>query len=308
MNSISAVVIAKNEEKRLKECLESVKFAKEIIVVDDGSEDKTVEVAKKYTKNIFHHKSKGYVEAARNFALSKATEEWILLLDADEVVPESLRKKLQDIAGDESISFVKIPRKNIIFGKWIQQNSGWWPDYQVRFFRRGTVTWPSQIHAQPVPEGDGVELPADESFALIHANYESISQFLEKLDRYTTEEAEEKGANTNWNDSLQVPADEFISRFYARNGYKDGMHGLMLSLLEAFYSEVLFAKRWEKGGFYEVDEKTFLDKIHKNFQELARQIEYWQITTQIKESKNPVKNLSLRLKRQRIRKKLTLHK
>src|SRR6266498_5902614 len=136
-NKISVVVTVFNGEKTLNACLESVKWADEIIVVDDGSTDGTISIAKKHTDKIYHHKSQGFVEPARNFAISKTTGDWILVLDADEQVPQSLAEKLQELAGQSETECVNLPRKNIIFNKWIQ-HTGWWPDYNIRFFKKGS--------------------------------------------------------------------------------------------------------------------------------------------------------------------------
>src|SRR5260370_19769528 len=151
MNNISAVITAINAEDKLAACLSSVKWVDEIVVVDDGSTDDTVKVAKQFTKKIYYHKSKGYVEPARNFSINKATNDWILVLDADEQIPQKLADTLLNLVkeNNESVSAVAIPRKNIIFDKWIEHSTGWWPDYQIRFFRKGKVTWSDVIHSKP---------------------------------------------------------------------------------------------------------------------------------------------------------------
>src|SRR5260221_117083 len=127
MNNISAVITTLNAEDKLAACLSSVKWVDELIVIDDGSTDETVNIAKKFTKKIFHHQSKGYVEPARNFSINKATKEWILVLDSDEEVSQALGKKLLSIVeeDDQTINAVAIPRKNIIFEKWIEHSTGW---------------------------------------------------------------------------------------------------------------------------------------------------------------------------------------
>ncbi len=143
---LSVVICTFNSEEKIAACLKSVAFADEIVVVDDGSSDETLDIVGKYTKKIFHHKSVGYVEPVRNFALEKATNEWILLLDADETVPDALAKKIIELLPtlDESIVALFVPRKNIIFQKWVQ-HAGWWPDQQVRIFRKGKVVWQNKI-------------------------------------------------------------------------------------------------------------------------------------------------------------------
>ena len=180
-NKISVVLTVLNEEEKIKACLESVTWADEIVVVDDGSTDTTVAIAKQYTDKVFHHVSKGFVEPARNFAISKATGDWILILDADEQVSSSLAEKLRSITIESHVNGVRLPRKNIIFNKWMK-HTGWWPDYNIRFFKKGSVIWSDKIHSQPELRGLIVDLGPQESYALIHYNYESVSQFLKKLD------------------------------------------------------------------------------------------------------------------------------
>ncbi len=110
------------------------KLASEIVVVDMHSDDDTQKIAKKLGAKVFTHKRTGYVEPARNFAIGKATGEWILILDTDEKVSKILADRLKQISADDnSADYYRLPRKNIIFGKWIK-HSRWWPDYNIRFF------------------------------------------------------------------------------------------------------------------------------------------------------------------------------
>lgn len=252
--SISVVINTRNEERNLERCLKSVKdWADEIMVVDQHSTDNTVKIAKKFGAKVFQHEHTVYVEPARNFALSKASGEWIFLIDADEEVPQTLVEKLKEIAAAEKADFVEIPRKNIIFGKWIE-HSRWWPDYLVRFFKKGKVKFLEQIHQPPQTEGKGLKLEAEEKNALIHYNFQTISQFIERLNRYTEIQAEElfqKGYCFDWKDLMIKPTNEFLSRFFAGEGYKDGVHGFVLASLQAFSEFVVYLKVWEKRGFEE---------------------------------------------------------
>ncbi|MBL7078630.1 glycosyltransferase family 2 protein, partial [Candidatus Shapirobacteria bacterium] len=184
--SISVVVNTLNEEKNLSRCLSSVeKLADEIVVVDMYSDDQTREIARKFGARVFLHEKLNYVEPARNFAIEKARGKWIFILDADEKITSSLAKKLKEIAWADKgeIDYVLIPRKNIIFGKWIQ-NSRWWPDYLPRFFKKGKIDWPAQIHQQPELKGNILTLPDVEKFAITHYNYDSLDQYLSRAQRY----------------------------------------------------------------------------------------------------------------------------
>jgi glycosyltransferase involved in cell wall biosynthesis len=274
---ISVVLNVLNEEKNIERALASIKWADEVVIVDDGSTDDTLNIAKKYTKLIYKHKSVGYVEPARNLAISKASGDWILIVDADEEIPETLVKRLQEVAEKmEQISFVEIPRKNLIFNKWMTA-SMWWPDYNIRFFKKGSVTWKNEIHSIPNVEGLGIKLDADEKFAIIHHNYsEGITQFIERLNRYTDIQAKElqkNGYKFNWIDLITKPTSEFLSRFFANRGFEDGVHGLALSLLQAFSFLIMYLKVWEMEKFKEqsIDLKDLKEVKNK----METEVNYW---------------------------------
>ncbi len=296
--SISVVINTWNEEKNIKRCLDSVKWADEIVVVDMESTDKTVAISKKYGAKIFSHRYTRYVEPARNFAISKATSKWVLILDADEVIPDSLAKTLKKLAkSPKGASFFRLPRKNIIFGKWVK-HSRWWPDPIVRFFKKGAVSWSDKIHRVPLTRGEGRDLEAKETNAIIHYHYESISQYLERLNRYTDiqlQELIEAKYKFQWADLIKKPTGEFLSRFFAGEGYKDGLHGLVLALLQAFSEFILYLKFWEKQGF-KAQELPLQDFVAE-MQQLGKEIVYWWTTTTMKELKNPLKKLQLKFKR-----------
>ncbi len=276
---ISVVVNTLNEEKNLTRCLTSAKLlADEIIVVDMHSEDKTRQVAKSFGARVFLYRRVGYVEPARNFAISRAKGEWILILDADEKVTRSLAKQLREIAfqKERGIDYVLIPRKNIIFGKWIQ-NSRWWPDYLPRFFKKGKIIWPKQIHRKPELKGNIYTLPDTEKFALVHYNYDSLNQFLERSLRYAEIQADELIREKNYRlvlaDLILKPLGEFLSRFFAGEGYKDGIHGLVLSVLQSYHTALVYLKVWEKQHYEErlLESKTMKDL----FGRVVYEIDFW---------------------------------
>lgn len=281
---ISVVINTLNEEKNLPRVLLSVKdLASEIVVVDMESSDATREIAKKANAKVYTHKPTGYVEPARNFALSKATGDWILILDADEEIPQSLSKKLITLAKNpKGRDFFRLPRKNIIFGQWVR-HSRWWPDYNIRFFKKGSVLWNEIIHSVPETHGIGWDLPAQESLAIVHHEYNSISQYLVRLDRYTTVQARHKiadGYKFSWRDLFQKPTSEFLSRFFAGEAYKDGVHGLALSLLQAFSEVVLYLKIWEMEKFKVVN----LDnaEVENEFTKAEGEIDHWLVTKRMR--------------------------
>lgn len=289
---ISVVVNTLNEERNLPRCLESIRlFADEIVVIDMFSKDKTVEVAKSFGAKVFFHKPVGYVEPARNFAIGKATGTWIFLIDADEKITKSLAKKLRFIAENKKeLDCILIPRKNIILGKWMQ-NSRWWPDYLPRFFKRGKIIWPEQIHQQPNLGGKNLHtLPDNERLALIHYNYESLDQFLLRGKKYAEIQAKElvggKGYQLSGKDLLTKPLSEFLGRFFAGEAYKDGFHGLALSLLQAWVVLLTYLKVWETKKY---EQKLFDSvKVKGMLKEVIYELDYWRDDFIVKKTKSPL--------------------
>lgn len=286
MSKISVVINTLNEEKNIERVLKSVKWADEIVVCDMHSEDETVKIAKKYKAKVVYHKPTGYVEPARNFAIGKASGDWILILDADEEIPERLSNRLRDIAnGTEQIDYVEIPRKNIIFNKWIQ-NSFWWPDYNIRFFKKGKVIWSDKIHSRPETSGIGIKLEANEENAIIHYNYQTLDQYLERLNRYTNQQAKElieEGYKFHWTDLISKPLSEFLSRYFANGGYKDELHGLVLSLLQSYSELIKYLRIWEHDKFKE--QEIDINEFKIQSRGWGDELNYW--IKQLIFSKNP---------------------
>jgi len=298
MKKLSVVISAFNEEKKIQACLESAKFADEIIFVDNSSTDKTLEIAKKYTKKVYIQKNNpAKIDLQKNFGIEKATGDWILILDSDEVITQELSQAIQQVMkSKEPADGYFIPRKNIIFGKWIQ-HSGWYPDYQLRLFLKGKGRYQQQHYHEPITvEGETEELKEN----LLHYNYESIRQFLHKsFQVYAPNESENflrKGYVFDYKDAVRFPLNEFISRYFARNGYKDGYHGLMLSLLMAVYYFAIFCYLWEKEKF--VDKNMHdLEFFENTLQKSNDDIRFWLDKEKIEEEENAVKRGLLIIKR-----------
>lgn len=276
MSKISVVINTLNEEKNIDRALQSVIWADEVVVCDMHSEDETVRIAKKYKAKVVYHTPTGYVEPARNFAIGKASGDWILILDADEQIPERLANRLKDIAnGTAQIDYVEIPRKNIIFHKWIQ-NSFWWPDYNIRFFKKSAVEWLDKIHSRPQTSGIGIKLEAKEDNAIIHYNYQTLDQYLERLNRYTNQQAKElikEGYTFQWTDLISKPLSEFLSRYFANEGYKDGLHGLVLSLLQSYSELIKYLRIWEHDKFKE--QEINIDEFKEQSKGWGYELKYW---------------------------------
>lgn len=273
---ISVVINTYNEEANIEQAIKSVDWADEVIVCDMHSTDKTVQIARKEGVKIFYHKLTDYVEPARNFAISKASNDWVLILDADEVIPQSLAQHIQKMIEKPIVSdYVEIPRKNIIFGKWMKA-SMWWPDYNIRLFKKGKVLWSDKIHSKPTTKGEGIILSEDEEMAIIHNNYQSISQFISRMNRYTQIEANiltKEGYKFNWIDLIRKPLSEFLSRFFANKGYLDGIHGFALSFMQAFSFFVVYAKVWENEGFLQKDLE--MKELEEEKNKIGFEFNYW---------------------------------
>lgn len=237
---ISVLINTLNEEKNIRNCLECVSWADEIVVVDMHSDDKTVEIAKEYTDRIFMHERLGYADPARKFALEQATGDWILVVDADELVPVTLRDSLVEIVKTSQYDAVSIPHRNYFFGH-PMKGSGWGPlqDMHIRFFKKEMMTYSDRVHAFAQLNKDArVFQLLDDRCAFIHFNYLDVEHFLDKLNRYTTIEAENAlVAGEAFSAVKLFPkiAKEFIIRYVRLKGYKDGFQGLAMCLMMAFY-------------------------------------------------------------------------
>ncbi len=242
-----------NEERRLSYALRSVQdWVDEIIVVDMHSDDRTVEIAKAFGARVFTHERVGYVEPARAYALGRATGDWTLILDADELVPPSLARRLRGVAFGDEADAVDIPRLNYLLGAPLAW-TGWGPsqDRHQRFFKTGWAEPTNVIHAAlTMREGARVlRLASDDGLALVHFNYTDVAHFIEKLNTYTTIEAvggargrPQLGAAR----VIRATIREFTDRFLRYRGYRDGRRGLYLAGLMAFYRFAVYAKDWER--------------------------------------------------------------
>lgn len=295
---ISAVINVRNEADNLIKCLKNIrKFADEIIVIDMESTDNSVEVAKSEGCKVYNHPWLPVVEPARNFGLSKAKGEWIILLDPDERLIKSLRQELKKISNRNDVDFVRIPRKNIIFKKWLKYGK-MWPDYLIRFFRKGKVTWKSEIHSQPVTTGTGITLIDSPDFAIKHLNYQSVIDFLYKAIRYSQKSAKEmylSGYKVKISDFILKPIQEFNSRFFSNSGYKDGIHGLIFSLLQACVELLNYVFLWELEGSSEkvLTKESFVSATQQSTYEFGHWFTkyiFWEYT------KNPLTLLLYKLR------------
>jgi len=296
---ISAVITTWNEAVNLDDCLATLGFVDEIIIVDMESSDGTVKIAKAYTDKVYRTPYTGYVEPARNFSISKASGSWILIIDGDERIPPSLAEKLKEITENDDADFVRVPRKNLVFGQWLKY-SRWWPDYNIRFFKKGYVTWQNTIHSVPITEGIGMNLDPEPEYAIIHHHYRTIDEYITRLMRYTNQQSKElisAGYKFSLADLINKPIGEFLSRFFAGEGYKDGLHGLSLSLLQSFSIFVVYLKVWQEEGFTPQTDVLSNSSFKKLIKSKFTELKYWLYTIKIHLSRKKSEKFILKIKR-----------
>ncbi len=277
---LTIIVHTKNSALTLKQCLGSLPAVNELLVVDMASTDDTVRIAKEFQARVIAVADAGYVEPARSIALAAATQPWILIVDADESLPMAVADWLPALLEQNEYTIFALPRRNVIFGRPLE-HTGWWPDYQVRLFQKGAVTWTDVIHAQPDCTSQPHQLPADDDHAILHQNYQQVSQFLDRMNRYTTIEARcaAQTASGAW---LTQQSGEFFSRLVSRQGWQDKEQGLAVSLLQSFYPLVTALKRWEDDGFPPATD--FEACLASQLAVLQRDVAFWRATYQISHS------------------------
>lgn len=296
MTTLSVVITTHNNQDLIADCLKSIKFADEIILVDNQSSDDTISIAKKFKVSIFHHQNQPKVlNRAKNYGFNKATSDWILSLDSDERIESVLASEIEEIMKqdfDKLPAGFAIPRKNIIFGKWIKHGL-WYPDYQIRLFKKDQGKFP-EIHNHELlkVKSNTGELKGH----ILHINYRTVSQYIQKIDRqYSDNEVDtflDGGHKIHWYDALRFPFQDFLTNFFVREAYKDGLHGLVLSLLQAFYMFIVFCKIWEREEFK--PSEVTLDQTESELKRLYSQFKYWFINAKYKTA-SPLSKIILKL-------------
>lgn len=242
MNKISVTVITKDEEKNISDCLKSVEWADEIIVVDSDSSDRTIELAKKFTDKVIIRKWEGYVPQKR-YALSLTSNEWVLSLDADERVTTELKDEILKLSPGEFSGF-KIRRKNFLLKKEIT-SCGWEKDYQLRLFKNDMTELNERlVHEKFVSQGKIGTLKNP----MIHYTFSSFSEYFSKINHYTSLKAQEliqKNKRVNGWTIFSHTISAFFAFFIFRRGFKDGVYGLIISLLHSVSTMMNYIKLWE---------------------------------------------------------------
>jgi len=238
--TLSVIIITKNEENAIRDCLESVKWATEIIVLDSGSTDGTVAICKQYTDKVFTTDWPGF-GIQKNRALNKATQDWVLCIDADERVPESLRKEIIIALKQTRCDGYLIPRLSYYCGKAIQY-SGWRPDYCLRLVKRDKAQFShDKIHERMIVKGSSGKLKN----SLIHYSFDNLRAVVEKMNLYSELAAQqlyEQGKTATIKKAIFHGLWTFLRTYFFRAGFLDGKQGFLLAISNAEGSYYKYAK------------------------------------------------------------------
>jgi glycosyltransferase involved in cell wall biosynthesis len=242
---ISAIVVCFNEEERIEDCLKSLSWCDEIVVVDSYSSDRTPEICRKYTSRFIQREWSGYREQ-KAFAHSQATKDWVLLVDSDErVTPELQREIIETLATDNGeYAGYALPRLVRYLNRWWWRG-GWYPDYDVRLFCRNRATWGGiDPHEKIIVDGRVRRLQNP----LHHFTYRSIDDHINRINRFTTiSSAELSKAGGRWrlSDALLRPAARFFRSYIIKRGFMEGFAGFYVAVTAAVYVFLKYAKLWE---------------------------------------------------------------
>lgn len=243
---LSVIITAKNEQTMITDCLKSVMFADEVILIDNDSTDKTAQIAKKFKAKVYQTQLSGW-DNLHNLGLSRATKDWIFYIDADERVSESLKKTLKLLTKNSNgqYSAYRISRKNIYLGKEMKYG-GWGSDSVIRLFQKSKLdTWVGNLHEQPKFIGELGTI----SDQLIHYSHRDLYSMTEKTINFTNHEANNRLALSHppvvWWRFIRVMITEFYLRFIKLSAFKDGPEGIIDGLFQVYNSFIIYARLWE---------------------------------------------------------------
>jgi len=242
---ISVCIITLNEEENIRDCLESVKWVEEIVVVDSLSKDRTVDVCREYTDKVFQIEWQGHVKQ-KNSALKYTTNEWVLCLDADERVSPELKEEIEHRLTTDAGSFdgYSFPRRSYYLGRWIN-HGGWYPDYKLRLFKKSQGRWGGQDpHDKVILKGTSTRLKGE----ILHFVYKDLSYQLKTVDNFSAITAgvlEREGERFSLSKLLFRSPFRFIEMYFIKQGFRDGFPGFIIAVTSSFYVFLKYAKLWE---------------------------------------------------------------
>jgi glycosyltransferase involved in cell wall biosynthesis len=241
---LSVGILTFNSERKIEEVLSSVKdIADEIVVLDSGSEDRTLEIAESFGARVFYRKFDNFVNQ-KNHLLSLCRGEWVLFIDDDEVVSEELAGEILKVKeSNPPIAGYYVNVLTNYLGRWIKH--AWYPDWHLRLAKREKCRWEGdRVHEKLVVDGKVGYLKGN----LLHYSYPSVSYHLKKIDLYTTLYAEgafKKGKKFSLLKLLSSPVGAFLRRYILKRGFLDGFEGFALSVMASYYTFLKYLKLWE---------------------------------------------------------------
>jgi glycosyltransferase involved in cell wall biosynthesis len=243
---VSATIICKDEERNIEDCLRSVSWCDEIVVVDSGSADRTVELARRHTPHVIHNPWPGYV-AQKNFALDRATGDWVISLDADErCTPEVRDAFLREAEGVDGLAGFEVRRHVRYLGRWIN-HGGWYPDWKLRIVRRGRARWGgTDPHDKLVPDGPVRRLDAE----IHHFTYRDFAHQIRIINHFSDVVAGEyvkAGRKPCLLQAVFHPPAKFLECYLWKLGFLDGFPGFVIAIGSAFYVFARYVKLWEQA-------------------------------------------------------------
>jgi len=253
-HSISACIITFNEEYRIRDCLESIKWVDEIIVVDSFSTDNTVSLCKEYTERVYQRTWQGNIDQ-KNYTIGLAKNTWILCLDADERLSPALSSEIKHALNNSgAVQGFFFPRCSMYLGRWILHGD-WYPDYQLRLFRRNHGIWKgTNPHGRVYVDGKTKYLKNK----MYHFNYKDLSHQLKTIDNYSdifSDVMIERGKNFHLFQLILRPLYKFIRVYIIKRGFLDGLPGFILAVTNSFYIFVKYVKFWERLQYNETQDK-----------------------------------------------------
>ncbi|MCC7449420.1 MAG: glycosyltransferase family 2 protein [Anaerolineae bacterium] len=248
--TLIAIILTHNEAHNIAACMDSLRWADSILVFDSFSTDDTIKVAKEAGAQIIQHAFTNY-SVQRDAALNAVTDEWVYFVDADERSSPEQAAEIRRRITDPAFDGYWVPRHNYIFGR-LTRYTGWYPDYQLRLLRRAKARYDltRAVHELVILDGKAGHLGTP----LVHYNYHTLAQFIRKQELYTDLAAREmfrQGIQVKPQNYVLQPIRHFIWRFITLQGYRDGLHGLRLSLLMAWYEfqkYVRLRREWSRAG------------------------------------------------------------
>lgn len=280
MSNISAIIVVKDQPPHLYETLDSVdSLVDEIIIGDINLSPDQIQKLSNNSKIKIHKIASDtpFADVVKEDLKKLAKNEYVLYLDPDEVFPKKTIDFIKTHLNDYDCFL--FPRQNIILNRWIE-HSRWWPDNQVRLYKKTSVIWPKNVHPQPKITGKQYCFETKTENAIIHYNYDSLDQFLEKATRYAKSEANDliqTKQPLSLSATINKALSEFISRFFAHEGYRDGMHGFVLAFLQMFYYFLVYFYFWEKNKYQSVRKENIHRIPQLYFKQGLFETNYWLI-------------------------------